>query len=73
MIDIDFQPHELATNFPGFKDLFSSCKFNDCLHETEVGCAVKNSMEKGVISKSHYDVYLDILAELKLKKKERYL
>jgi hypothetical protein len=30
-------------------------------------------MEKGVISKSHYDVYLDILAELKLKKKERYL
>jgi ribosome biogenesis GTPase len=73
MIDIDFQPHELATNFPGFKELFSSCKFNDCLHETEVGCAVKKAIEKGVISKSHYDVYLDILAELKLKKKERYL
>lgn len=73
MIDIDFQPHELATNFPGFKELFSSCKFNDCLHETEVGCEVKKAMDKGVISKSHYDVYLDILAELKLKKKERYL
>jgi len=72
MIDIDFEPNELASRFPGFKELFSSCKFNDCLHESEVGCAVKEAINKGNISKSHYDVYLDILSELKTKKKEKY-
>ncbi len=73
MIDIDFEPIELATHFPGFKDLFHQCKFNDCLHENEAGCAVKKAIDSGVITKSHYQVYLDILSELKLKKKERYL
>ena len=72
MIDIDFQPIELATHYPGFKDLFNHCKFNDCLHENETGCAIKKATDNGKITLEHYQVYRDILAELKQKKKERY-
>jgi ribosome biogenesis GTPase / thiamine phosphate phosphatase len=73
MIDIDFQPIELASRYPGFKNLFHECKFNDCLHENETGCAVKKAVTAGKITASHYQVYLELITELKLKQKERYL
>jgi ribosome biogenesis GTPase len=73
MIDIDFEPIELASRYPGFKSLFQECKFNDCLHENETGCAVKKAVEAGKITLSHYQVYCELIIELKLKQKERYL
>ncbi|MCK9198644.1 MAG: ribosome small subunit-dependent GTPase A [Bacilli bacterium] len=71
LIDIDLKPFELATCYPGFENLFSKCKFRNCLHESEKGCAVKGAMESGIISKDHYDIYLSLLEELK-NKKERF-
>jgi len=56
---------DLARCFPGFfeKDLFD-CKFKDCKHQSEPDCAVRNRIEKGVISEARYRSYLRILGGL---------
>lgn len=67
-IDFDIDPSYLATNYPGFE--VGKCKFRNCLHDKEIGCYIKNQVESGIISKSHYDNYLSLLHEI--QKKERY-
>ena len=47
------------------------CKFNDCLHEHEPGCAIKKAVEAQEITQEHYETYLSLLEDLK-NRKERY-
>jgi ribosome biogenesis GTPase len=56
---------DLARCFPGFfeKDLFD-CKFKDCKHQSEPGCAVLKRMQKGQISEARHKSYLRILYSL---------
>ena len=44
---------------------YNDCKYNDCLHKDEPGCNVKLAVEKGLIPKSRYENYLELLSELK--------
>jgi ribosome biogenesis GTPase len=37
------------------------CKFNDCLHENEPKCAIKQAVDNGTISESRYKSYLSML------------
>jgi ribosome biogenesis GTPase len=60
--DIDKQ--ELAWYFPEFEDCLGNCKFNDCMHLTEPGCAVKEKLRSGKIYASRYDSYKRILQTL---------
>ncbi|MCF7811785.1 ribosome small subunit-dependent GTPase A [bacterium] len=51
----------------GFQEIFSlkeRCKFHDCLHETEYGCAVKSEVSAGNIPKERYESYLKLLNEV---------
>ncbi|MDR1759339.1 MAG: ribosome small subunit-dependent GTPase A [Fibrobacter sp.] len=59
---LDLDRHELARSFPGFfeDDLFT-CKYGDCLHISEPGCAVLRAVENGKISRPRYESYLRIL------------
>jgi ribosome biogenesis GTPase len=41
------------------------CKYSDCTHVHEVGCAVLDALEKGNLSKERYENYLKLLKELK--------
>ena len=43
--------------FPEFVPLINSCKFNDCTHIIEPGCAVKAATEAGEIAASRYESY----------------
>lgn len=57
---------DLAENFPGFKKYIGTCKFNNCLHLSEIGCTVKADVEAGLISEESYNNYVMISHELKL-------
>jgi len=55
--------NELRDFFKEFTFL-QNCKFNNCLHQNEPGCIVKNLVEKGDISKSRYSNYIELLSEI---------
>lgn len=47
-----------------FKDIFrfsSACRFNNCTHTHEPGCAVREAVERHDISQSRYNSYLSML------------
>jgi ribosome biogenesis GTPase len=58
---VDIEKEELADFFPEFFKRKSQCKFNNCLHVKEPGCAVKQALEDGEIPWSRYRSYLQLL------------
>ena len=64
MFSIDHIPrNELQFCFPEFNNYLGDCRFRDCLHLSEPGCAVKSAVEKGSISKIRYSKYIDFVNE----------
>ena len=58
---VQFTKDELALYFPEMKELLPHCRFSNCTHEHEPGCAVKEAVEKGLVSSLRYRSYLNIL------------
>lgn len=53
--------------FDGFielRPLSGHCKFRDCSHQTEPGCALQTALEKGEITQARVDSYFRILESL---------
>lgn len=46
--------------FPDFGRLIGECRFDDCSHRKEPGCAVRAALEAGDIEKTRYDSYLKL-------------
>ena len=46
--------------FPDFGRYIGQCRFDDCSHRKEPGCAVREALEAGEIEKSRYDSYLKL-------------
>ena len=55
---------ELDHCFPEFRPHLDGCRFGDCTHIVEPGCAVRTAVESGGISRARYDSYLKLRAEL---------
>lgn len=53
----DIQPEELDAYFPEMRDLVSKCKYGDCAHLDEPGCAVRAAVEEGRIHPARYESY----------------
>lgn len=68
---IDFKPSEVSHYFPEIFKIASDCKFGDCKHIGEAGCAVVPAVENHLISQSRYASYLSILDELEDGEKYR--
>ena len=60
---IDFKQEEVAHYFPEIFKVSEGCKFNNCTHRHEPGCAVLEAVEKHYISESRYQSYLNILED----------
>ncbi len=60
---------ELRFYFPEFADYENQCRFNGCSHIHEPGCAVKQALEEGAISRMRYDDYCYLYEELANAKK----
>lgn len=58
------EPRELASCFPEMRGLLERCKFADCTHRTEPGCAVRGAVDTGGIHPERYASYLAFLEEL---------
>ncbi|HCI64969.1 MAG TPA: ribosome small subunit-dependent GTPase A [Clostridiales bacterium] len=48
----------LQYSFPDFGPYLGKCRFDDCSHRKEPGCAVRGAVEAGEIEPSRYDSYL---------------
>jgi ribosome biogenesis GTPase len=58
---VEVEKQELGDYFPEFFELKNQCKFNNCLHNQEPKCAVKDALENDTVSWSRYKSYLQIL------------
>jgi ribosome biogenesis GTPase len=55
---------ELAWGFRDLRPYISECRFNDCSHQQEPGCAVRAALENGEIDQHRYDSYLTLRTAL---------
>ena len=60
---IDFERAEVAHYFPEIFKISDDCRFNNCTHTHEPGCAVLEAVEQGTIAPSRFTSYLSILDE----------
>lgn len=54
----------LSQTFQDIKDLERDCKFHDCTHEVEPGCAVRSAIENQMLSIDRYRSYLKLTKEI---------
>ena len=57
----DIIPEEVEGYFVEFRPFVGFCRFPNCSHTHEVGCAVKAAVADGLIESTRYDSYLKIL------------
>ncbi|MCB0420555.1 MAG: ribosome small subunit-dependent GTPase A [Bdellovibrionales bacterium] len=55
----------LQDTFPEISQRLSQCRFSDCQHETEPGCAIQSALESGELSLKDWESYLKLLKEIK--------
>ncbi len=60
----DVEPEELDAYFIDIAPYVEQCRFGDCTHANEPGCAVRQAVEAGQISRSRYKSYLHLREEL---------
>ncbi len=53
---------DVAHNFREIFGLLSQCRYYNCTHTNEPGCAVKAAVESGDIAPSRYESYLSIIS-----------
>ncbi|MEQ1804171.1 MAG: ribosome small subunit-dependent GTPase A [Burkholderiaceae bacterium] len=55
---------QLAALMPDLRNHVGDCKFYNCTHLHEPGCAVRDAVQRGEIHESRYRIYAEILGEL---------
>ena len=61
--NVDFVKAHLAHYFPEMRNKMNECRFNNCVHINEPGCAIKEAVINDEISESRYFNYLSIYEE----------
>jgi ribosome biogenesis GTPase len=60
----EFPIERLDSCFPELRALRDECRFADCAHMSEPGCAVRGAIERGDVSVARYDSYLKLRSEI---------
>ncbi len=60
----DMDRSELSHYFPEMRAELNNCRFNNCLHIEEPGCAIKGAVEEGKIHIERYVSYYNILESI---------
>jgi ribosome biogenesis GTPase len=62
---VEFDKVELGQRFPEIRNLMHDCKFNNCMHINEPGCAVTKALDNGDLASFRYENYLNMLDSIK--------
>ncbi|MDX6916808.1 small ribosomal subunit biogenesis GTPase RsgA [Pectobacterium carotovorum] len=65
------EPEQVTSGFIELRKYIGSCKFRDCKHENDPGCAINAALERGEIAVERYDNYhriLESMAQVKTRK-----
>lgn len=60
---VDMEKEEISHYFPEIFRVSSMCRFGNCSHTNEPGCAVQDALIKGEIAISRYESYLSLLGD----------
>lgn len=60
---IDMKNDDVSHYFPEIFKISENCRFNNCTHTHEPGCAVRKAVEEGEIDYSRYNNYFGLLNE----------
>jgi ribosome biogenesis GTPase len=60
----EVEPEDLAWLFPEFREPMTRCRFSNCSHREELGCAVRAAVEAGAVSPERYRSYLRVYEDL---------
>jgi ribosome biogenesis GTPase / thiamine phosphate phosphatase len=64
------EPRDLAHCFPEMRPLADDCRYGDCRHVSEPGCAVRSGVQERLVAPDRYDSYRALLAEIEAFPKE---
>ena len=68
----ELPPEKLKERYPEFLPWEGQCRFNECLHDREPGCAVARAAENGKIHPGRLSRYRELLAEAREVWRNRY-
>jgi len=64
------EARDLAYCFPEMRPLAEACRYGDCRHMSEPGCAVRAGVDQGLVSPDRYESYRALLAEIEATPKD---
>lgn len=64
MRELHLDSGDLSRSFEDIEDLASACRYRDCSHGSEPGCAVRQAIEKGELPAERFENYLKLQKEL---------
>ncbi len=65
------EPEQITQGFVEFHDYLGLCKYRDCKHDTDPGCAIREAVEEGKIAETRFENYhriLESMAQVKTRK-----
>lgn len=54
----------LRSSFEDVAALTEQCKFSDCSHTTDAGCAIRKAVEEGKLDPARYESFLNLESEI---------
>jgi len=61
----------ISEAFEDIEALSAQCRFSDCMHKKEPGCAIKQAIEDGIIDEKRYKSYITLQKEAKMIEKKQ--
>ena len=65
-------PHQITKGYREFQYVLGTCKFRDCKHLNDPGCALREAVEAGRISPIRYENYHRLIESLSETKSQRH-
>jgi ribosome biogenesis GTPase len=65
------EPEQITQGFVEFHDYLGHCKYRDCRHDTDPGCAIREAVARGDIAETRFENYhriLESMAQIKTRK-----